>query len=101
MANLGGEMSDTKVIKKSFKVKNDKGLHTRPATEIVKCLAKFKANITLQYGDLTVNGKSLLGIMMLAAECGASVNVEAYGEDAKECIQTLLSLAEKKFHMEY
>ena len=58
-------MTVKKTIKKFFIVKNDKGLHTRPATEIVKCLAKFKSNITLQYGELTVNGKSLLGIMML------------------------------------
>lgn len=94
-------MTVKKAIKKSFIVKNDKGLHTRPATEIVKCLAKFKSNITLQYGELTVNGKSLLGIMMLAAECGASINVEVCGEDAKECLKTLLDLAEKKFHMKY
>jgi phosphocarrier protein len=90
-----------KSIKKFFVVKNDKGLHTRPATEIVKCLAKFKSNITLQYGPLTVNGKSLLGIMMLAAECGATVNVEVTGIDAKECLKTLLDLAELKFHMKY
>lgn len=94
-------MTGIKIIKKSFKIKNDKGLHTRPATEIVKCLAKFKSNITLQYGDLTVNGKSLLGIMMLAAECGATINVEASGEDCEKCMETLLALANKKFHMEY
>ncbi len=94
-------MSAKTSIKKSFVVKNDKGLHTRPATEIVKCLSKFKSNITLQYGPLTVNGKSLLGIMMLAAECGATVNVEVTGVDAKECLQTLLDLAELKFHMKY
>ena len=92
---------EKKSIKKSFVVKNDKGLHTRPATEIVKCLAKFKSNVTLKYGDLTVNGKSLLGIMMLAAECGASVHVEASGEDAEECIATLLELADQQFHMKY
>lgn len=94
-------MIEKKGIKKSFIIKNDKGLHTRPATEIVKCLAKFKSNVTLQYGELTVNGKSLLGIMMLAAECGATVNVEATGEDAKECLKTLLELADQKFHMQY
>ncbi len=94
-------MIEEKAIKKSFVVKNDKGLHTRPATEIVKCLAKFKSNVTLQYGELTVNGKTLLGIMMLAAECGATVKVEAVGEDAKECLKTLLELADQKFHMQY
>jgi phosphocarrier protein HPr len=94
-------MTEKKVLKKFFIVKNDKGLHTRPATEIVKCLAKFKSNITLQYGELTVNAKSLLGVMMLAAECGAKVNVEVTGEDAKECLKTLLELAEQKFYMKY
>jgi len=94
-------MTTKKVLKKSFIVKNDKGLHTRPATEIVKCLARFKSHVTLQYGDLTVNGKSLLGIMMLAAERGAKVNIEISGEDADECAKTLLDLADKKFHMSY
>lgn len=84
-----------------FTVINDKGLHTRPATELVKCTSSFKCNVTLAYQKLTVNGKSLLGILMLAAAKGAKIKIEAEGEDAQECVDSLLDLAKNKFHMNY
>lgn len=58
---------------------NDKGLHTRPATELVKCASSFKSNIALSHQDLTVNAKSLLGILMLAAAKGSKIKIEAEG----------------------
>jgi phosphocarrier protein HPr len=88
-------------FKDSFVVINEKGLHTRPSTELVKCATTFKANITLFYQDLTVNAKSLLGILMLAASRGARVHVEAEGEDAEEAIKTILNLARHKFNIKY
>lgn len=87
--------------KNIFTVINEKGLHTRPSTELVKCAAQFKSEINLSYQDLTVNAKSLLGILMLAAAKGAKVQVEASGEDAKEAIDAILSLAESKFNIKY
>lgn len=88
-------------VKNFFIVMNEKGLHTRPATELVKCTATFKANISLSYQDLTVNAKSLLGILMLAASRGSKVKIEAEGDDAEEAVKALIELASNKFHINY
>lgn len=85
----------------SFTVINDKGLHTRPSTELVKCATAFKARVTLQYGGVSVNAKSLLGILMLAAARGAKVVVEAIGDDAEEAVRSILELAGNKFYIKY
>ncbi|MFI5334266.1 MAG: HPr family phosphocarrier protein [Chlamydiales bacterium] len=84
-----------------FVVMNEKGLHTRPSTELVKCASSFKAKITLSYHDMNVSAKSLLEILMLAASRGAKVRVEAEGEDADEAIRTILTLARNKFNIKY
>lgn len=84
-----------------FTVINDKGLHTRPSTELVKCASSFKADINLTYQELTINAKSLLGILMLAAAKGAKVLVEAEGEDAVDAVKAILHLAEHKFNINY
>lgn len=84
-----------------FIIVNEKGLHTRPSTELVKCAATFKSDINLTYQDLTVNAKSLLGILMLAAAKGAKIFIEAEGNDAKEAIFALRKLAENKFNVKY
>lgn len=94
-------MKSTQQIVETFSILNDKGLHTRPATEIVKCASKFRCNITLQYQDLTVNAKSLLGILMLAAARGAKIRVEAEGDDARDAVDALLHLAGSKFNIQY
>ena len=88
-------------IKDTFVVMNEKGLHTRPATELVKCVSNFKAQVTLHYQNLSVNAKSLLGILMLAAARGAKIRIEAEGDDAEACVSSLIDLAKNKFHMSY
>ncbi len=87
--------------KNAFTIINEKGLHTRPSTELVKCASRFKANINLTYQDLTVNAKSLLGILMLAAAKGAKIQIEAEGDDAKDAIKAILDLAQNKFNINY
>lgn len=84
-----------------FVVRNDRGLHTRPSTEIVKCAANFKSNVFLRYQKHQVNAKSLLGILMLAAVKGARIGVEAVGVDAEEAVESLLNLARNKFNINY
>ena len=76
---------------------NRNGLHARPAAEIVKVAAKYKAEITISREDLEVNGKSIMGVMMLAAEQGATLRVKANGPDAEQAIQAIADLVEKKF----
>ena len=91
----------SKKYKDSFTVVNEKGLHTRPSTELVKCASTFQAQVLLVYQESTVNAKSLLGILMLAATRGAKILVVAEGEDAELAVKTLLELARNKFNVKY
>lgn len=88
-------------VKGKFVVSNDRGLHTRPSTELVRCASSFKAQVFLIYQKHAVNAKSLLGILMLAATKGARIGVEAEGEDAEEAVQSILDLAKNKFYIKY
>lgn len=87
--------------KGKFKVKNDKGLHSIPSTEIVKCATSFKSQVYLIYQKQAVNAKSLLSILMLAATKGANIGVEATGEDAEEAVSSIIDLANNKFYLSY
>jgi phosphocarrier protein HPr len=84
-----------------FIVINDKGLHTRPSTELVKCATSFKAHVNLMYQDLVVNAKSLLGILTLAATRGSRIEIEATGEDAQQAMEKIIELARNKFYIHY
>lgn len=84
-----------------FIVANDRGLHTRPCTELVKCASAFKAHLKLVYQKREVNAKSLLGVLTLAAAKGARIRIEAEGEDASEAVESLITLARKKFNIHY
>jgi phosphocarrier protein len=88
-------------FKDFFIVMNEKGLHTRPSTELVKCASTFRAQVTLVYQEYTVNAKSLLGILMLAANRGAKIHVMAEGEDAELAVKSILNLARNKFNINY
>lgn len=87
--------------KGKFVISNDRGLHTRPSTELVKCATYFKSRVYLVYQKQSVNAKSLLGILMLAATRGAKIGVEAEGEDAEEAVQSIITLAKNNFHIKY
>ena len=78
-------------------IQNKNGLHARPSAEIVKAAAKFKSEITLIRDDLEVNGKSIMGVMMLAAECGASIVLRAQGDDAEQALDAIATLIANKF----
>ncbi len=83
--------------KGTFVVLNDKGLHTRPSTELAKCAGRFKSTIRLRHRQHMADAKSVLSILMLAASHGTSITVEADGSDAEEAVETLLKLAKNKF----
>jgi len=76
---------------------NKAGLHARPAAEIVKMAAKYASGITVTREELEVNGKSIMGVMMLAAECGSTLQLKAEGPDAKEALDALEQLIGSKF----
>ncbi|HEV8235565.1 MAG TPA: HPr family phosphocarrier protein [Gemmatimonadaceae bacterium] len=76
---------------------NKAGLHARPAAEIVKLAAKYASDITVIRDELEVNGKSIMGVMMLAAECGSTLQLKAEGPDAVQALDALEKLIEGKF----
>ncbi len=82
---------------RNVQIVNRNGLHARPAAEIVKAAAKFKSEITLVRDDLEVNGKSIMGVMMLAAECGSTLILRASGPDESAALDALATLIAGKF----
>ena len=78
-------------------IENKNGLNARPAAEIVKCAAKFRSEITIVKDDLDVNGKSIMGVMMLAAEHGSSITLRAEGPDADQALDALAQLVHNRF----
>lgn len=101
MSGLTKRPSKKTYVKGMFVVRNDKGLHTRPCTELVKCAAGFKSELQLSYEDFQVNAKSLLGILMFAAAKGSKIMVEARGEDAEVAVASIIALANNNFHIKY
>lgn len=93
--------TDEKKAKGKFVVGNDRGLHTRPSTELVKCASSFKSHILLSFQKHLVNAKSLLGIIMLTATKGSTISVEAFGDDADEAVNSILALARNNFNIKY
>ena len=85
------------MAERHVQIVNRNGLHARPAAEIVKAASKFKSDITIVRDDLEVNGKSIMGVMMLAAEFGATLQLRARGPDEEEAVNTLASLVASKF----
>ena len=80
-----------------LKVKNKLGLHARPAARLVETTKKFKSEITISKNDVQVNAKSIMGVMMLAAEVGSALVISADGEDAQDALQEISRLFESKF----
>jgi phosphocarrier protein len=74
------------MAERSVKIVNKLGIHARPAAEIVKTASRFGSNITIVRDDLEVNGKSIMGVMMLAAEHGSSITLRAEGHDADQAL---------------
>jgi|SRR3989344_8716781 len=79
---------------------NKLGLHARPAALFVKTSNRFESDITVEKDGEQVNGKSIMGLMMLAAGCGSKVRIKATGADAKEAIGQIEKLISQKFDEE-
>ena len=85
------------MAERSVQIVNKHGLHARPAAEMVKAAARFKSEITISRDDLEVNGKSIMGVMMLAAEYGATITLRADGPDADAALDALAGLVTSRF----
>jgi len=85
------------IMERSVKIVNKNGLHARPAAELVKTASRFQSEITMVRDDLEVNVKSIMGVMMLAAECGSSILIRADGPDAEQAADALAALVATGF----
>jgi phosphocarrier protein len=90
-------MSDEIVAEGRARVRNRLGLHARPAAEFVKLAARFQSEIQLSKDGLAVNGKSIMGVLMLAAERGSELVIQGVGPDAAEAVEVLRSCVEEGF----
>lgn len=85
------------MIERTVTIRNRLGLHARPAAELVKTASQFSSEITLGKDGSWVNGKSIMGVMTLAAECGSEVTVRAEGSDAEQAIEHLAACLAKEY----
>jgi phosphocarrier protein HPr len=85
------------VIEREETIVNQEGLHARPAAKIVRLASSFNSDIELMKDGVAVNGKSIMGVMMLAAECGSSILIRAEGPDADRAVQALSELVRDGF----
>ena len=86
------------MIKKELKIINKTGLHARPAALLVKTTGKFKSEIFITKDGYKVNGKSIMGVMTLAAESGSVIEILIDGPDEQEAMTALEELIEQKFY---
>jgi len=79
------------------RITNKRGLHARASAKIVEAASRFKAHITVAKDGQTVEARSIMGLMMLAASMGSEIDICATGEDAEAAVVALLALADAKF----
>jgi phosphotransferase system HPr (HPr) family protein len=89
---------DTPISRRQVEVLNSSGLHLRPAQKFVELALHFQAEIRVHYNGNEVNGKSILDLATLAAECGTRLDLEARGPDAVEALDALAALISARFH---
>jgi phosphocarrier protein len=91
-------MPESDTIEKTAVIRNKYGLHARPATQFVELASRFNCDVILLKDGEEVNGKSIMGLMMLGAEMGTALKVRCFGaEDAGQCLDSLVALIESKF----
>lgn len=90
-------MMSAKKLTKELTVRNKLGIHARPAAMFVKTASRFTAEIMVEKDGETVNGKSIMGLMMLAAGPGSKLTVHANGTDAQDAVTEIEALLQRKF----
>jgi len=89
---------ETTVARRWIEILNGLGLHLRPADKFVKLALRYRSDVRVHFNGGCFNGKSILDLTSLAAECGSRIEVEARGPDAEEAVAALAALAEARFY---
>jgi phosphocarrier protein len=84
------------VIERAVVLGNKHGLHARPAAEFVRLASRFLSDVKLTKDDTTIDGKSIMGVMMLAAECGSTIVLTIEGRDEEEAARALTAFLESE-----
>ncbi len=90
-------LPDKTMITKKLTVLNKLGIHARPAAQFVRVASRFQADVTVEKDDESVDGKSIMGLMMLAVGCGADITVTVDGPDEEAALAALEELVQGKF----
>ena len=85
------------MVTRQIEIVNKKGLHARAAAKLINLTNRFEAEVTLSRGETEANGKSILGLLMLAAHQGTWITVRAKGSDEAEAVDSICALIESKF----
>lgn len=85
------------MIEKEVTIRNRAGLHTRPAAALVKLAAQFKSEFFIYKDGFEINGKSIIGVMTLAAEQGSTLQLKFEGDDEEQAMVTVVGLFERGF----
>lgn len=93
-------MTESDGISQHAMIRNQRGLHARAAAKFVKLAEQYQADIHVEHRGQEVSGRSIMGLMMLAAGIGCTITLKASGSDAKEAIKALYALIDAKFDEE-
>ncbi len=85
------------MVEKKLAVRNKMGLHARPSSKLVQKASTFKSDIHIKRDDQIVNGKSIMGVMMLAAAMETELTISANGADEEQALAAMVELFESKF----
>ena len=88
------------MVSKTVQIINKPGLHARPAAKFVKISAKYGCDVLIEKDGYEINAKSIMGVMMLAAENGSYLTIKCDGDGEEECLRDLTKLIEDKFYEE-
>ena len=85
------------MITADIRIINKLGLHARPSAKLVNTASQYESEIMLKRDNIEVNGKSIMGVMMLAAEMGATITIKVDGPDEKEALEVIIDVFNSKF----
>jgi len=87
-------------VSKEVVIRNRLGLHARPAAQLVQLASKFSSQIYISKGEARINGKSIMGVLMLAAAQGSKLEISAEGDDAEEAVAQIENLISNELAQE-
>lgn len=85
------------MIRKEIEIPNKLGLHARAAAKLVQCAGRFASHVEIERRGQSVNGKSIMGVMMLAAAKGSTITIDTQGEQEDEALQAIQELVADRF----